>query len=113
MSVCPQCGSANEPGNERCSECGKPLTASDPKASERPKTAPGVSHSSTLFGVSPLANASAEPARSEAPAEAPARTPDTIPGAPPAPPAAGQTISGVGRERTLLGVAPVPAASAE
>lgn len=113
MSVCPQCGSANEPGNERCSACGKPLTASDPKASERPKTAPGVSHSSTLFGVSPLANASAEPARSEAPAEAPARTPDTIPGAPPAPPAAGQTISGVGRERTLLGVAPVPAASAE
>ena len=45
--------------------------------------------------------------------EAPARTPDTIPGAPPAPPAGGQTISGVGRERTLLGVAPVPAASAE
>jgi hypothetical protein len=109
MSLCPQCGSANEPGTERCGNCGKALAAGDPTGGERSRTAPGVSLSSTLFGVSPLAETSAEPA----PPEAPGRTPDTIPGAPPAPPAAAQTISGVGRERTLLGVAPVPAASGE
>lgn len=102
MSVCPQCGSANDPGSERCRECAQPLDPSAAKAAEGSRTAPGVSHSSTLFGVSPAADAVIPPAQPEAGA-----TPDTIPGAPPAPPAAGQTISGLGRERTLLGVAPV------
>jgi hypothetical protein len=69
-----------------------------------------VSHSSTLFGVAPSSEVGARPT----PPEVAPRAPDTIPGSPAAPAGGGaQTISGLGRERTLLGVAPTAPGSGE
>jgi hypothetical protein len=53
MSACPHCGSDNDPGNEHCQNCSRPLETS---ASARPATA----RSHTLFGVA------APPERAEA-----------------------------------------------
>jgi hypothetical protein len=115
MSVCPHCRSDNDPANEQCQKCSRPL---DPAAR-------AASRSNTLFGVAapPLAPGPAPdtipggPARSDQHAQ---KRADTIPGGPgpseasesPAR-AGGSTFSGVGpatgsKEKTLLGVAPGP-----
>jgi hypothetical protein len=103
MWVCPDCGSENDPANERCQKCSRPLepsTAAPPAGAavaKRPEPA------QTLFGV-------------PAPSVGAMKPPDTLPGGPgataepepPAPPRAGigRTMSGLGPEHTQLGVAP-------